>query len=553
MTSRTAVLYARVSSREQREEGYSIEAQVKLLEAAALKDGFTIAERFIEVESAKAAGRKGFSEMVAYFRRNRSCRVLLVEKTDRLYRNFRDAVTLEELGLTIHFVKEGETLSSNSKSQVKFMHDIRLAMARNYSENLREEVKKGMSEKASQGTYPGRAPFGYLNNRATRAIEIHPEKSVIAIRVFEMYATGRYSLLSLSKELRRITGTSISKANLHKMLNNRFYMGQFEWSGDTYQGTQPIFISSELYARAHSVLNGHNKPKYRKIDIAFRGMLTCAHDACTVTAELKKNKYVYYRCSGYRGKCAMPRFREQEIAERLGHVLRDVSIPSEVVQSISESLQRVQAQMRSEAGQTRTRLERELTALFARMDAAYSDRLDGKITEGFWQRKQADWQAEECRIKSLIAGLEEDKTHERLLDMQRILELAKSAYFLYLTRKPAEQAELLRNVLLNCSIDAVSIYPTYRKPFDLIFNRAKNEEWSGREDLNLRPPGPESGAGFRICSGGRRLKQQMQGGKGLGLSSASSEFQERMRLGASAASVLPSGFSMNSAPRRAFL
>ena len=187
MTSRTAVLYARVSSREQREEGYSIEAQVKLLEAAALKEGFTIAERFIEVESAKSAGRKGFSEMVAYFRRNRSCRVLLVEKTDRLYRNFRDAVTLEELGLSIHFVKEGETLSSNSKSQVKFMHDIRLAMARNYSENLREEVKKGMSEKASQGTYPGRAPFGYRNNRATRAIEIHPEKSVIAIRVFEMY------------------------------------------------------------------------------------------------------------------------------------------------------------------------------------------------------------------------------------------------------------------------------------------------------------------------------------------------------------------------------
>ena len=67
-------------------------------------------------------------------------------------------------------------------------------------------------------------------------------------------------------------------------------------------------------------------------------------------------------------------------------------------------------------------------------------------------------------------------------------------YSLYLTRKPAEQAELLKKVLLNCSIDAVSLYPTYRKPFDMIFKRAKNEEWSGREDLNLRPPGPEPGA-----------------------------------------------------------
>jgi len=155
--------------------------------------------------------------------------------------------------------------------------------------------------------------------------------------------------------------------------------------------------------------------------------------------------------------------------------------------------------MRNQSEQERARLERELAALHVRMDAAYTDKLDGKITEEFWQRKQADWQTEELRIKSLVGGLEEDKSRERLLDVQRILELAKDAYFLYLTRKPAEQAELLRNVLLNCSIDAVSLYPTYRKPFDLIFNRAKNEEWSGREDLNLRPPGSETDNDLLSC------------------------------------------------------
>ena len=68
------------------------------------------------------------------------------------------------------FVKEGEILSKNAKSHVKFMHDIRLAIARHYSENLREEVKKGMREKAEQGAYPGHAPFGYRNNRTTRTI-----------------------------------------------------------------------------------------------------------------------------------------------------------------------------------------------------------------------------------------------------------------------------------------------------------------------------------------------------------------------------------------------
>jgi len=90
--------------------------------------------------------------------------------------------------------------------------------------------------------------------------------------------------------------------------------------------------------------------------------------------------------------------------------------------------------------------------------------------------------------------MEEGKSNEYLLNMQRILELAQKAYFLYVTQKPAEQAEMLRDVLLNCSIDAVSLYPTYKKPFDLIAKRAKFKEWSGREDLNLRPPGPEPGA-----------------------------------------------------------
>jgi hypothetical protein len=90
-----------------------------------------------------------------------------------------------------------------------------------------------------------------------------------------------------------------------------------------------------------------------------------------------------------------------------------------------------------------------------------------------------------------ISSLNNKNCGDTLLDARRILELANKAYFVYFTRKPAEQAELLKMVLLNCSIDAVNLYPTYRKPFDLIFKRAKNHEWSGREDLNLRPPGPE--------------------------------------------------------------
>jgi len=226
-------------------------------------------------------------------------------------------------------------------------------------------------------------------------------------------------------------------------------------------------------------------------------MLTSAHCSSTVTAEFKKGKYVYYRCSC--GKCELPRFREEQISEKLGEVLRNIRIPDEVLERITKSLEASQIHSRNVLGQQRARLQKQLEDVRRRMDQTYTDKLDGKISEEFWNRKMSDWQADEQRIEMAISGLNEHSQSDRLLDAKRILELANKAYFLYLTRKPVEQAELLRKVLLNCEIDSVSITPTYRKPFDVICERVKTEHWSGREDLNLRPPGPEKEQGTLNC------------------------------------------------------
>src|ERR1700686_261425 len=80
-TPKKAVLYVRVSSKEQREEGYSIEAQLRLLQDYAGKQGFVIAEQFTDVESASKSGRTGFNAMLAFLKRQPSCRAILVEKT----------------------------------------------------------------------------------------------------------------------------------------------------------------------------------------------------------------------------------------------------------------------------------------------------------------------------------------------------------------------------------------------------------------------------------------------------------------------------------------
>jgi DNA invertase Pin-like site-specific DNA recombinase len=181
-------------SKEQ-EQGSSIPAQRQLLSEYAQREGIHVVQEFEDVETAKRAGRTSFGEMVAFLRKkSSSCRILLVEKTDRLYRNIKDWVTIDELGIEVHFVKENVVLSEDSRSSEKFMHGIKVLMAKNYIDNLGEEVRKGMIEKARQGHRPTVARVGYQNNLATDRIEPDPERAPIIVKLFEWYASGQYSL-----------------------------------------------------------------------------------------------------------------------------------------------------------------------------------------------------------------------------------------------------------------------------------------------------------------------------------------------------------------------
>ncbi len=481
-----AVLYARVSSKDQEREGYSIPAQLKLLREYARTHEFQIVHEFIDVETAKITGRKRFGEMVRFFREHEACRIAIVEKTDRLYRNFRDCVTLEDLEVEIHLPKEGQIISKDSKSQAKLVHGIQVVIARNYIENLREEVRKGMREKAEQGIYPSRPPLGYRNNKFEHTIEVDPERAPIAPRMFELYASGQHSLTSLRKALSVECGLRLGKGYLERLLKNPFYKGQFVWEGKLYNGTHSPLISAELFEQVQGVFRGHNKPKYRKHDFAFSGLLRCAYDNCAVTAEIKKSRYIYYRCTGFRGKCDLPWFREEALGDRLAQVVKNIHIPAAVLTEIGKSLLTDKGREETLRRQQGERLEQRLSAVRRRLDQAYLDKVDGKISEEFWLRKSGEWLAEEQQIQLAMQGLENAKP-ERVFDSLRILELANKAHFLYLSQNPTEKAKLLKMVLSNCAVDAVSVYPTYRKPFDVIFERAKNEEWYARGDSNTRP------------------------------------------------------------------
>ena len=116
------VLLARVSSREQEETGYSLPAQEKLLKEYADRRDFKIAKTFSISESAgQSKQRAVFTEMMGYMRKH-DIHMLICEKVDRLTRNFKDMVQIDEwleedAERQVHLVKDGLILHQNSRSQ----------------------------------------------------------------------------------------------------------------------------------------------------------------------------------------------------------------------------------------------------------------------------------------------------------------------------------------------------------------------------------------------------------------------------------------------------
>jgi site-specific DNA recombinase len=105
----------------------------------------------------------------------------------RLNRNLKDWVTVDELDVKIHFPKEGVVLSRESRSSEKFMHGIKVLTAKNYIDNLSEEARKGMQEKAEQGIWPTKSPLGYRNVAGPdgkKIIPIDPEVAPIVSKLF---------------------------------------------------------------------------------------------------------------------------------------------------------------------------------------------------------------------------------------------------------------------------------------------------------------------------------------------------------------------------------
>ena len=326
--------------------------------------------------------------------------------------------------------------------------------------------------------YPGSK---FLIDRTPRGLA-PSERAPLVTQLFTLYATGEYSLKALTKRAKEIglrhprSNRPLTKSAIHRMLTNPIYTGDFRWVGKRRKGSHEALISHEVFNQVQAMLGGKPRPRSPQPKHPFMRLLTCGRCACLMTAERKKAKYVYYRCTGFRGRCGNTYIREEPLAGLLGGLIERIQIPADLADWIAEGLRDTQGEaerIRRESAATLTRRRRGVQS---KLDRSYDDYLDGRISEAFWTRKSGDWESELAVIDAELSRLS-GPTPAYAVTGAKILELAKNAVSLYKKQSFTEQRRLLDTVLSNCTFDRGTLCPTYTKPFDLLAEGNETGNW----------------------------------------------------------------------------
>ena len=289
-------LYARKSTDDEERQVLSIEAQLAELREFAKKENLSVISEFVESKTAKQPGRAIFNEMLLRIELGEADGII-AWNPDRLARNAVDG------GQIINLIDRGKLQSLKfptywfePSSQGLFMLQIAFGQAKYYIDNLSENVKRGLRQKLRRGEWPGLVDW-ICHNLRTHTVEIDKEKGAIVKKLFENYATGKFTFsdleklsLSLGLVSNRGKRKGLPISVLQKMLSNVFYIGLFVYGGETYEGKHEPLIDKATFDRVQRILSEKSRPRKTKelINFPYRGLFICGECGKAITGERHK-------------------------------------------------------------------------------------------------------------------------------------------------------------------------------------------------------------------------------------------------------------------------
>lgn len=477
-----AVILARVSTAEQREAGNSLPSQLFRLEKYVRDHDWEVFHRCEFDESAYKTKREEFARVIRLIRDHREPLAVCCDKVDRLVRNFtKDLVTLEEWRregkIELHFPSDGLVLHKDSPATDLFRFTMGVSLAKYYSDSIRDNVRRAFEQKLRNGEWIGPPRLGYMLVRDENGRRDHvpdPHKAHLIAQIFELYATGSSSIKTVKQKMANAGlvgkgGKPLSQSMVAHVLRDTFYCGVMVSRGVEYPHRYRPLIDGRLFERCQEVrLSWSKKPfKYAGKPFIFRGLLRCALCGCTMTPEIKKQKYIFYSCTNARGMCQRVYVPERILLEPIYQILRDIQVPPGKSQELVEGLRAVDQEKSDFHQREVARLQQEYERLQNRIDGLPALLLDGAIARDVYQTKLREWkQAQYDASVRLEAYTRADEGY--LVTVSAVLDWAARASDLFKSSEVGEKRQFLAYLLQNPQVDGKKLTFELKSPFDTI-------------------------------------------------------------------------------------
>lgn len=305
-----AVIYARYSSHNQREE--SIEQQVEKCREYAARAGLNVINIYPDAAvSGKSDARPQFQKMMKDSKSG-AFDYVIAWKSNRMGRNMLQAMVNEERlaeeGVKCLYVEEDFDDTAAGRFALRNMMNVNQF----YSENMAEDIMRGLLDNASKCMMNTRAPLGYKKGEDGR-FAIDEKKAEVVREIFNRFLEG-WTFTDIANELNRrgiktAIGNDWNKNSFHRMLVNENYVGVYKYSTVRVEGGVPAIIDrktfEEVQIRLHSKKNPVGK-KRNTTEYILTGKLFCGHCKNPMVGISGTGKHgelhYYYACQGRRKK-----------------------------------------------------------------------------------------------------------------------------------------------------------------------------------------------------------------------------------------------------------
>ena len=474
-------IYCRKSSEDEERQVLSIEAQLTELREFAKQNNLFVVKEFYESKTVKEPGREVFNFMMSEIEKGNASGIL-AWNPDRLARNSIDG------GRVIYLVDTGKITSLKFPTfwfeptpQGKFMLSVAFGQAKYYTDNLRENILRGIRQKIRRGELSAKAPLGYFNEPRLRTIE--PDKKTFnkVKEVLRAFATGEYTLTKIQSKMFSLglvgkVGRPPHLSTIQKILTNPFYYGHFRYRGEVHQGSHKPMISKKLFDKIQEalILNGKPRKKRGPKNFQFLNFAVCGECGYSITAErhIKKSglKFVYYRCT-HKSKtqnCTQTRFlREEILTEQVKENCQKVSLPDNWREKYLEKVNLWEKENSQSSNLFVQNLKTELSAVKTKIDRLMDGYLEGSFELSEFQEKKNKLMAEKKGIEEKLSDFERKGNHWLELTRNWILE-ANQAKNLILSENFLEMKNFLKTIGSNRRLSAGKLAIDFKNPWNYL-------------------------------------------------------------------------------------